>query len=105
MHHVTYRVSSSSLEPLNITYVDENGNSQTVSGINLTSTDWTYSFNAPDGKLLSLSAIIEEQYIPSDQDTSNIFNILIEVDYVEVKRANLAAKGVPLSIEYTIPTS
>jgi hypothetical protein len=97
MHNVRYEVSSYSLHPLNITYVDENGDSQTVSDVYVNNQNWTHSFSAASGTTLSLSASLEG----TDNDTYWV-NIYLDNIPGPVIEKNQNLPGVPAIIEYTI---
>jgi hypothetical protein len=94
-HHVSYEVSSYSTDPFDIAYLDVNGDSQTVSNVNVYN-DWSYSFSATSGTLLSLTATMQG----INNDT---YWVIIYVDYVKVKELNQNMPGIPATIEYTIP--
>jgi len=94
-HHVTYEVSSYSTQLFDITYTDENGDSQTVTNVPVTE-GWSKSFSAPGGSLLSLSATMHGL----DNDT---YWVNIYVDYVKVNQMNQNWPGTPATIEYSIP--
>jgi hypothetical protein len=97
LHTVEYEVSTSS-QDVSITYIDGDGKTVNLPGIDSHNSVWNYIFSAKNGDHLALSA----QLLGSVDDT---VHVTIFLDNQEVAHQMSYSVDVMAQTEYDIPTS